>query len=107
MALNEIVKNALLSLTDSVYLYTAKGNAKTPYVVYGVSGSNDLFAGNRRAEMADSGFIDLFTKTETDPLIGDIPSALDAAGVSFYLNSVQFEEETGYLHFEWLWEALK
>ena len=26
--------------------------------------------------------------------------------ISFYLNSVQFEEETGYQHYEWVWDCL-
>lgn len=105
MALNETIKQALLSVTQNVYLYTAKGNSKAPYVVYGVDGDNNLFGGNGRAELADAGYIDLFTKSATDPLIKDIPEALDIAEVSFYLNSVQFEEETSLLHYEWRWEC--
>ena len=23
--------------------------------------------------------------------------------ISFYLNSVQYEDETGFIHFEWVW----
>lgn len=103
--MNETIKRALLSVSQSVYLYTAKGNTKTPYIVYGVDGDNNLFAGNRRGEHADSGYIDLFTKDANDKLIEDIPAALDAAEVSFYLNSVQFEEETSLLHYEWRWEC--
>lgn len=107
MALNETIKQALLSVTQNVYLYTANGNNEVPYVVYGVDGDNNLFGGNSRAELADAGYIDLFTKSATDPLMKGIPAALDAAEVSFYLNSVQFEEETGLLHYEWRWECAR
>lgn len=103
--MNETVKAALLSVSQNVYLYTAKENTETPYIVYGVDGDNNLAAGNRRGELADAGYIDLFTKDAKDNLIKDIPTALDAAEVSFYLNSVQFEEETSLLHYEWRWEC--
>lgn len=103
--MNETIKNILLSISKSVYLFTAKSNAKTPYLVYGVDGDNSLHAGNSRVETVDSGYIDLFTKKSDDPLIKDIPAALDAAEVSFYLNSVQFENETNILHYEWRWEC--
>lgn len=102
--MNETIKNILLSVSESVYLFTAKSNTKTPYIVYGVDGDNNLHAGNRMAETVDTGYIDLFTKKSGDPLIKEIPAALNAAEVSFYLNSVQFEDETSILHYEWRWE---
>lgn len=103
--MNETIKDLLVKLTSAVYLYTAPGNTKPPYVVYGVDGANDLSAGNAHAERADQGTIDLFTKDPADSLITGIPSALDAEGVSYYLESVQYEEETGLIHYEWIWEV--
>ena len=105
MALNETIKNILLSISESVYLFTAKSNTKTPYIVYGVDGNNNLYAGNSMAETVDTGYIDLFTKKSDDPLIKEIPAALVTAEISFYLNSVQFEDETRILHYEWRWEC--
>lgn len=102
--MNEIIKDLLVELLDEVYLYVAKTNANPPYVVYGVDGANDLEAGNVHSEKADEGTIDLYTKDPTDSLITDIPEGLDENGVSYYLNSVQFEEETGLLHYEWVWQ---
>lgn len=105
MPLNEILKNLLLSVSQNVYLYTAQDNPQIPYIIYGIDGDNNLFAGNRRGEIAQSGYIDLFTKDVADSLIFNIPAALDSAEVSFYLNSVQYEEETSLLHYEWRWEC--
>lgn len=104
--MNERVKAALLSCTQSVYLYTAKGNEKIPYVVYGNDGETGFHAGGKQAERADQGTIDLYTKKANDKLIRKIPAALNAAGIAFYLNSIQYEEETETLHYEWVYEAI-
>ena len=32
--------------------------------------------------------------------------ALDAAGIAWYLNSIQYEEDTGLIHYEWVWEVV-
>lgn len=95
------IKQILLELTDKVFLFTVPGRTLPPYIEYGIDGENQKKADNHVIERLESGYIDLFTKTDDDPLIKDVSAALDAAEVSFYLNSVQFEEETGLLHFEW------
>ena len=102
----ERVKEALLSVSENVFLFTAKGNQNLPYIVYGVDGENHLFASDRRAELCDAGYVDLFTKDGNDPLIKSVPEALELAGVAFYLNSIQFEEQTDLLHYEWRWESV-
>lgn len=104
--MNEKIKDALLSCTKNVYLYTVAGNKKIPYVVYGNDGENVFCAGCQRAEKADRGTIDLYVNRTDDRLITAIPAALDSAGVAFCLNSVQYEEETGLLHYEWVYEAV-
>lgn len=101
-----MVKNALLSCTQNVYNYTASGNQRVPYIVYGNNGENVFHAEDHRAERTEQGTIDLYTRASSDPLVGAIPRALDVAGVKVYLNSVQYEDETGLLHYEWVYEAL-
>ncbi len=102
----DTVKSALLSVSDRVYAYTSAGNQAPPYILYGVDGTNNLMGSGKRAELCDVGYVELYTKEEKDPLIRKIPEAFEAFGVSFFLNSVQYEEETGLLHYEWLWEAV-
>ena len=48
----------------------------------------------------------LFTKNEDDPLFERIPAALESIGASWYLNSVQYEDDTGLIHYEWYWEVV-
>ena len=46
-----------------------------------------------------------FTKEDVDENVDKIQVSLETMGISFRLNSVQHEEETGYIHFEWIWEV--
>lgn len=35
-----------------------------------------------------------------------VPQALDRSGeIAWYLNSVQYEEDTELIHYEWAWET--
>lgn len=75
-----------------------------PYLVWAEDGGDGLTAGNHIAEQSITGTTDFFTKTENDPLIDSIQSAQNAVeGLWWALNSVQYEEETGLIHFEWRW----
>ena len=54
---------------------------------------------------AVTGSTDLFTKREFDPWRDELEAAFDAAGLVWALNSAQYEEETGFWHYEWDWEV--
>ena len=98
----ETLQAALAALTERCYHYFAKPNAEPSYIVWAEDGDNDLTATNVHRERSYTGTIDLYTKIESDPLLADIPQALEQIGASYYLNSVQYEEETGLIHYEWV-----
>lgn len=50
--------------------------------------------------------VDLFTRQAADPLTQSIPQALEGIGASWYLNSTQYETETGLYHYEWYVEVV-
>ena len=52
-----------------------------------------------------SGTTDLFSKQEFDPWKDAFEAQLNASPLSWYLNSVQFEEDTGFWHWEWVWSV--
>ncbi len=99
------VKTALLTVTPNVGHY--KVTKKTDkYIVWAEdSGAAALWADGQQQGQAISGTIDYFTKTEYDPNVQAIEAALNAAKISFKLESVQHEEETGYIHYEWIFEV--
>lgn len=75
------------------------------YFVWQEDGAHDFVAGNRHLEQAVTGTTDLFTKLEFDPWKEAFEASLDRMEIAWYLNSVQFEEDTGFTHYEWVWEV--
>ena len=97
----ERIVSAHLSVTDAVSHATRLKSER--YFVWQEDGSNDLAADGVHAETSMTGTTDLFTKTENDPWVVTLGEALDRHGISWYLNSIQYEEETGFFHYEWVW----
>lgn len=76
------------------------------YAVWAEDSEGDSVAGdNRKIAQAIQGTIDYYTKNDMDERVDKIQGALKNACISFYLNSVQYEDETGYIHYEWVWEV--
>lgn len=80
-------------------------NMEPPFCVWAEDGENGFSAGNKKAEQAITGTIDYYTKQEYDTAADEIQAALNALGIPWRLNSVQFEDETGLIHYEWIWEV--
>lgn len=76
------------------------------YFVWQEDGSNDLEADGQHIETAVTGTSDLFTTREFDPWCRELEKALDAAGIAWRRNSVQFEADRGIWHYEWRWEVI-
>lgn len=74
------------------------------YFVWQEEGGDDLMLNGRHAERGQTGTTDLFTKIEFDPWKAQFERALDAAeGITWRLNSTQYEPDTGFFHYEWVW----
>lgn len=99
------IKQALLSVSENVYHYETKrrdGN----YIVWMEDGrGEESWADDVCTYQAISGTIDYFTKTEYDPTAEAIQAALNNADIVWNLNSVQYEDDTKYIHYEWEWEV--
>lgn len=85
------------------------GWSKAPegdYGVYAEDGAADLAAGNGHAEKLVEGTIDYFTRDDSLAVQPTIEAALTEAGCAWYLESIQYENDTGYIHFEWVWQVI-
>lgn len=93
----------LAKVTTTCYHYWRP--VKTvPCLIWAEDGEDGAaYSDNHKTEQVISGTVDLFTKTEFDPLADSVQETLDALGLSWSLESVQFEEETGFIHMEWNW----
>lgn len=101
----ERVKNALLTVMEEVYHYEAV-KKEDSYIVWAEdSGANVMGADNEIRQQAVQGTIDYYTKKENDENVTEIQKALKKGRISFYMNSVQYEDETKYIHYEWVFEV--
>lgn len=100
------LKEALVSIWERVYRYSAEPNTPAPYIVWGEDSGLSLEADNIHSERGFRGTVDLYTQTEDDPLTASIPEVFESIGASYYLSSVQFEDETGLIHYEWIFEVV-
>lgn len=87
------------------YHYTKAVKASVPYAVWAEdSEASSFHADSRKAEQVISGSLNYFTKTEYDSVCDGIQDMLNACTVEWYLSSVQYEPETGLIHYEWRWD---
>lgn len=77
---------------------------KAPYIIWQEDGSSQFDANDQVAEMTVSGSTDFFTKTEYDPTVDVIMDMFKMNGFLWKLDTIQYEQETGLIHYEFLWE---
>ena len=101
----EKIVAAHLAVTDAVsHGERMKSNR---YFVWQEDGSNDLTVDNVHGESAVTGTTDLFTKREFDPWKDAFETSLNSnPDIAWRLNSVQFEKDTGFWHYEWVWSVV-
>ena len=77
-----------------------------PFVVWAETGEDYSFSSdNHKSEQTITGTVDLYTRTEFDPLADTVQTILDSEGVAWRLESVQYETETNLIHYEWRWSV--
>lgn len=97
-----------LALTFTGLPFAHFGWSRAPdgdYGVFAEDGANDLTANNIHAEKVTEGTVDYFTRDATLAAQTTIEAALESVGAAWYLNSVQFENDTGYIHLEWVFQV--
>lgn len=105
MSWNDHIISAHLAVTEKVY--HSEADKSDRYFVWQEDGANDLLAGGIHVEKAVTGTTDLFTKNEFDEWKEQLEAAFDASPYIYWrLNSIQYEEETGFYHYEWSWEVI-
>lgn len=99
----EKIENALTSIEGLAVYHYLRPQLKAPFCVWQEDAENgSLEADLNKEEQAISGTVDLFTKLEYDPLNDAIQGALNTIeNCAWSLNSVQYEEDTELIHYEW------
>lgn len=78
-----------------------------PFLIWQEAGETDSFrADNGKAEQVITGTVDVFTRTEFDPLLDGVQDTLEGLCMRWALNSVQYEDDTNLIHYEWTFEVV-
>jgi len=101
----QTIKDVLVSVCENTYHYQApEGSKLEKYIVWQEESEFARLMGDGdKMEVRLQGSIDLFTKTEYDPLTEQIEAAFKAAHIYIEHTWTHFEEDTGYIHYEWIW----
>lgn len=76
------------------------------YGVYSEEGASQLRANNQTVNQSLRGTVDYFTRDDSGMPRSIIENALNGLQMAWYLNSIQYEEDTGYIHYEWVFEVV-
>ena len=95
---------ALRQLNIPVAEYAWDVRPDTDYLVIGIDGeANSLEADGRKINQSPQGTVDLYTYTNDRENMASVQNVLDTFdGCAWYLNSVQYEDDTRLLHWEWV-----
>lgn len=101
------IHNLLTQITGLTVCHYWRPRLKAPFCIWAEDGEgSSLHSNNKKSEQVITGTIDFFTLTEFDPFIDSIQEALnEAEDVAWTLNSVQYEDETNLIHYEWSFEV--
>lgn len=102
------IQNALTSIEGLTVYHYWHPRLQAPYCIWAEdSEGNSLHTSNHKAEQVMTGTIDYFTLDEFDEMVEKIQETLnETENVGWSLNSVQFEDETNLIHFEWEFEVI-
>lgn len=109
MSLNQKLLKVYTALNTiegaKIYHYEKPASVKAPYVVWMEDSTDSFGADNRMAEYRVHGTIDVYSKIEFDSLFDNVMSALNGI-CAVQLNSVQYEDDTKLIHYEYeFWVA--
>lgn len=74
--------------------------------VVAIDGGFSLAGDDTHAEDALEGTIDLFTRRLSAADFEAVSNCLHGLDICYRLNSVQYEQDTRLLHYEWVWQSV-
>jgi len=94
---------AFAQLTTYCYHYYRPVN-HFPCLIWQESGESGSFnSDNQKSEQRLIGTLDCFTKSEFDTLLDDVQTTFRSLGLTWRLDTVQYESDTGLIHYTWSW----
>ena len=96
MSWEDTIREAHTRVTDAVSHHARLRSDR--YFVWQEEGDNALYAEGVIAERAMRG--------DSDPWAPAFEKSRTESGIAWYLNTIQYEPDTGFRHYEWVWEVL-
>ena len=91
-----------LEATGYAFAHHAWSNAPSgDYGTYQEYSGADLMADDVHAERGTICYVSYFTRDDTATPRTTIESALNSLRIPWVLNTIQYENDTGYIHYEW------
>lgn len=95
---------AFAAITPKAYHYY-RPVKDVPCLIWAEDGEENSFhSDNRKSCQTITGKVDFYTKREFDPLIDQVQDTLEGI-CAWYLEAVQYEDETQLIHYTWHWEV--
>ena len=97
----------ITALTATGLSFAHHAWAKAPegdYGIYTEWGENSLYADDKHAERAAQFSVHYYTRDPSGTAKESIEAALDSCGAAWYVDLIDFESDTGFLHYEWACE---
>lgn len=103
----EPIRDMLVGILPNATYHYFRIVKKKKYIIWAEDGEdNSHHADNRKQIQQVTGTIDLFTQDEFDPVVDQIQEGLNELGIGWNLNSVQHEDETNLIHYEWIFRVV-
>ena len=93
------VNNVPLKFAHYAWSHAPAGD----YGVYSEDSALDFAADGTSLEQAIEGTLDYYTRSDGTEAKDAIQTKLRELGIVWHLNSVQYESDTGLVHYEWVW----
>lgn len=102
------IRDALTTVEGLKVYHYWRPKLNAPYCIWAEDGEGEsLHTGNHKTEQVITGTVDYFTKTDFDETVDLIQNALNSLeNCGWELSSVQYEDETNLIHFEWSFEIV-
>lgn len=95
--------SVLLNVAPDVYHYEGFKKAGN-YIVWAEDNQGySVWADGKMQNQVIEGTIDYYIKDEDDTAILRVQAELNKIDISYRLESVQYENDTEFIHYEWVW----
>lgn len=99
-----MLEDLVTALNSTGYSFAHYAWSKAPdgdYGIYEEESGDDLVADGRHVETGTNGYIHFFTRDPSGAPRTAIEAVLNSLCIPWGLDSIQYENDTGYIHYEW------